>query len=208
MGQALKRLDAEMLSKGFTADGERKARRDTIKFCRAHWASQAREEESKRVRLEEILDSEAPRHNDNHQNAVHDVGNKVNLDVNLPVMGPKSSPMLVDSTPEPELPAPHTFDLSPEGTTRQQVPPLKAMEGRDPEPELPACARPAIHPLQQLGLMRKPGTIEAPPLPPTPLSISRGKIPLPLTSDEEEVEEEQITTNQYVAVSFTWQEPF
>ncbi|KZP34166.1 hypothetical protein FIBSPDRAFT_747 [Athelia psychrophila] len=189
-GRALQRLDAEMLSKGFTAMGERKARRDTIKFCQAHWASQAREEEAKRMRLEERLDSEALQQKDNHQNAVYDIADKENFDVNLPVMGSKSNPMLVDPTPEPEPepepepPAPHIFDLSPEGIPRQQVPPLKAIEGHDPEAELPAWARPVIYPLRQLGLMGKPRTIQGPALASTPLPSANPTIPLPLFASD------------------------
>lgn len=37
--------------------------------------------------LEEILDSGALLHKDNHQNAAHDVGDKENSDVNSQVMG-------------------------------------------------------------------------------------------------------------------------
>lgn len=181
-----------------------------IKFCHAHWASLIGGEAAKSMRPGEILDSEGPRHGGKHQNTVHDIGEKENFDVNSQLMGSKSNPMLIESTPEPELPAPHTLDISPEGIPRRQVPPPKAkvIEGRDLEPELPAWARPARHPLQNLGLMGNPRTVEGPALPPTPLSISRTIIPLPrLTSDDDEVEEKQITTSQYVAVSLT-QGPF
>lgn len=210
--RALERLDVEMLSEGFTRIGQEKVRRDMVKFCHAHWASEARKEAAKRMVLEERLDSEAPRHKDKHHNAVHDVEDKENFDVNSQFMGSKSNPILIEPSLELELPAPHTFDLNPEGIPRQRVPPLKAkaIEGRNPEPELPAWARPAIHPLQQFGLMGKPRTIEGLALPPTPLpTISRGTTPLPLlTTDEEEVEEEQIMTSQYVSVSITRQELF